>query len=111
MAILNIVINAVEAMEEEKGRLNIDIHENGEQLIMYISDNGSGISKENIPRLFEPYFTSKRNGIGLGLAATLNIIQSHHGSIEASSIINTGTTFMINLPLKHEKAPIEIGAV
>jgi PAS domain S-box-containing protein len=99
LALLNIVINAVEAMEEETGVLTIHAHSDGSKLIMYITDNGTGISKEHLPRLFEPYFTSKRNGIGLGLASTLNIIQSHNGTIEASSIFGTGTTFTITLPL------------
>lgn len=104
LALLNIVINAVEAMDEEKGLLNIQAHVDGGKLVMYIVDNGSGISKEHLPRLFEPYFTSKRNGIGLGLAATLNIIQSHNGTIEASSVLGTGTTFTITLPLAELKA-------
>lgn len=99
MALLNIVINAIEAMEEGTGRLVIDAHTYHNRLIIYITDNGSGISEENMPRLFEPYFTSKRNGIGLGLASTLNIIQSHQGTIEATSVENEGTTFAISLPL------------
>jgi PAS domain S-box-containing protein len=99
MAFLNIVINAIEAMEDEVGRLIIDAQVYQNKLIIYITDNGTGISEENLPRLFEPYFTSKRNGIGLGLAATLNIIQSHRGTIEATSLENKGTTFTITLPL------------
>jgi PAS domain S-box-containing protein len=59
MALLNIIINAIEAMEEETGRLIIDAHTYHNKLILYITDNGSGISEENLPRLFEPYFTSK----------------------------------------------------
>lgn len=101
MALLNIVINAMEAVEEDVGKLIIDAQVYHNKLIIYITDNGTGISEENLPRLFEPYFTSKRNGIGLGLAATLNIIQSHHGTIEATSLANKGTTFTISLPLAH----------
>jgi signal transduction histidine kinase len=63
-----------------------------------ISDNGSGISEENLSRLFEPYFTSKRNGLGLGLAATLNILQSHKAHIDVSSILGKGTNFTISFP-------------
>ena len=99
MALLNIIINAIEAMEDETGKLIVDAHTYNNKVIIYITDNGSGISEENLPRLFEPYFTSKRNGIGLGLAATLNIIQSHRGTIEATSLENKGTTFTITLPL------------
>lgn len=99
MAFLNVIINAIEAMDNEKGKLIIDAQIYQNKLIIYITDNGSGISEENMPRLFEPYFTSKRNGIGLGLAATLNIIQSHRGTVEATSLENKGTTFTIILPL------------
>ena len=99
VALLNIVINAIEAMQEETGKLIIDVQTFQNKLIIDITDNGSGISEENLPRLFEPYFTSKRNGIGLGLAATLNIIQSHRGTIEATSLEKKGTTFTISLPL------------
>jgi signal transduction histidine kinase len=63
-----------------------------------IRDNGCGIPEENISRLFEPYFTSKRNGMGLGLAATLNILQSHKASIDVTSMLKKGTTFLITFP-------------
>ena len=73
IAFLNIIINAIEAMQEEKGMLEIIVDTNNHNHIVKINDNGSGITEENLSRLFEPYFTSKRNGLGLGLAATLNI--------------------------------------
>ncbi|MBC7904857.1 MAG: response regulator [Gemmatimonadaceae bacterium] len=95
IAFLNIIINAIEAMEEEKGQLSISLVSEKSQHIISIADNGTGISEENLSRLFEPYFTSKRNGLGLGLAATLNIIQSHKGSIDVISTINQGTNFLI----------------
>ena len=63
-----------------------------------IKDNGCGIPEDHISRLFEPYFTSKRNGMGLGLAATLNILQSHKANIDVTSVINQGTTFTISFP-------------
>ncbi|MEO8713097.1 MAG: ATP-binding protein, partial [Parafilimonas sp.] len=100
IALLNILINAVEAVEENTGRISIRIKKENDHAIIEITDNGSGISEENIPRLFEPYYTSKRNGIGLGLASTLNIIQAHNGSIEVSSEINKSTNFTITLPIK-----------
>jgi signal transduction histidine kinase len=63
-----------------------------------IKDRGCGIPEENLSRLFEPYFTSKRNGMGLGLAATLNILQSHKAHIDLSSAVGEGTTFVITFP-------------
>lgn len=95
IAFLNIIINAVEAMQEEEGELAIAVVQHGHQCELKIADNGCGISEENLQRLFEPYFTSKRNGLGLGLAATLNILQAHHAQIEVHSTPNVGTTFVI----------------
>jgi C4-dicarboxylate-specific signal transduction histidine kinase len=66
MAILNIVINAVEAVQDETGVIDIGVLAKDKQAVVMISDNGCGISAENKSRLFEPYFTSKRNGMGLG---------------------------------------------
>jgi signal transduction histidine kinase len=95
LAFLNIIINAIEAMEEKVGVLSIEIYSEEEEHIVEITDNGTGISEENMQRLFEPYFTSKRNGMGLGLAATLNIIQSHNAHVDVKSEIGKGTTFSI----------------
>lgn len=101
IALLNIVINAVEAMEEQKGNLVISLESQPDHAVLKIKDNGCGISEENISRLFEPYFTQKRNGMGLGLAFTLNILQSHKAAVEVSSVTGTGTTFAITFPLSH----------
>lgn len=99
LALLNIVINAIEAMEEQVGQLSIVLSAAEGDAILIISDNGSGITEENISRLFEPYFTQKRNGMGLGLTLTLNILQSHKASIDVSSHPGKGTTFTVALPL------------
>ena len=66
-----------------------------------ITDNGCGISEENQKKLFEPYFTNKRNGVGLGLSATLNVLQSHRSKIDVISIPGTGTTFCVTIPIKN----------
>ena len=93
IAFLNIIINSLEAMQEDSGLLRISLSERlGEYLVM-IEDNGTGISDEHIARLFEPYFTSKKDGLGLGLATTLNIIQSHKGLIEVQTKPGAGTMF------------------
>ena len=96
LAFLNIIINAVEAMKgKEEQELDITVESLPLHNIVTISDLGCGISEENLSRLFEPYFSSKRNGMGLGLASTLNILQSHKANIEVSSEVNTGTSFII----------------
>ncbi|GAB4091154.1 two-component system sensor histidine kinase NtrB [Flaviaesturariibacter terrae] len=99
IAFLNIIINAVEAMPNDgSGSLDISITTDDGRHITVIRDNGCGISEENISRLFEPYYTSKRNGMGLGLAATLNILQAHKAQIDVSSVVGQGTTFTISFP-------------
>lgn len=95
IAFLNIIINAVEAMEEEQGELMISVQTHPQHQEVRITDNGCGISEDNVKRLFEPYFTSKRNGLGLGLAATLNILNAHHAQVDVHSSPGSGTTFVI----------------
>lgn len=95
LAFLNIIINAVEAMEEGAGTLHISVISNDDNYEVQITDNGCGINEESMQRLFEPYFTSKRNGMGLGLASTLNIIQSHNGTVDVTSEPGKGTTFTL----------------
>lgn len=100
IAFVNIIINSVEAMSSDgKGELEIAIECSSTYHQVIVKDNGVGIPEENLSRLFEPYFTSKRNGMGLGLAATLNILQSHKAQIDVTSVVNTGTTFTISFPV------------
>lgn len=98
IALLNLIINAVEAMEAHIGILKIITVHSTENLILKIEDNGTGISPQNINKLFEPFFTSKPNGVGLGLTATWTILQSHQATVEVESELNKGTTFTISFP-------------
>jgi two-component system, sporulation sensor kinase E len=98
IAFLNIIINAVEAVPSITGELTISIDRVKDVHVVTIKDNGCGIPEENISRLFEPYFTSKRNGMGLGLAATLNILQSHKANVDVTSTVGQGTIFTISFP-------------
>lgn len=98
IAFLNIIINAVEAVPGVTGEISISIDSSSQHHIVTIKDNGCGIPEENISRLFEPYFTSKRNGMGLGLAATLNILQSHKATVDVTSALKQGTIFTITFP-------------
>ncbi len=95
IALLNIVINAVEAVPSQSGVITISIRQEARHFKVYINDNGGGIPEENISRIFEPYFTSKTNGFGLGLAATWNILQSHRAGIDVNSQLGEGTSFML----------------
>ena len=95
IAFLNIVINAVEAVPGQSGVITISIKDESPVYRVHIMDNGSGIPEENISRIFEPYFTSKTNGFGLGLAATWNILQSHRATIDVTSQLGEGTSFIL----------------
>ncbi len=99
MAFLNIIINAVEAMEEGCGKLEIHAIKTGTSVFIKIRDNGCGISAESIPYLFEPYYTQKQSGTGLGLSTTHNIIQQHKGQIDVKSEPGKGTEFVVRLPI------------
>jgi PAS domain S-box-containing protein len=95
IAFTNLFINALEAMDNRKGVLKIRTLTQDKKCLVEISDNGSGISQEHLERLFEPFYTSKATGSGLGLTNTQNIILSHGGSIRVKSRVNVGTTFYI----------------
>jgi PAS domain S-box-containing protein len=101
IAFLNIIINAIEAITHNSGELWISLISNEENYSVEITDNGCGIPAENLSKLFEPYFTSKRNGIGLGLASTLNILQSHNATVEVKSRVGVGTTFILTFSAAH----------
>jgi PAS domain S-box-containing protein len=96
IAFTNIILNAVEAMETGKGELMVSIATSASHYTITISDNGSGIPEEYISKLFEPFFTLKKNGVGLGLAAAHSIFQSHNARVEVESRINKGTDFRIH---------------
>lgn len=95
IAFLNIIVNAVEALKKEGGIININTRQEGEKCIIEIIDNGVGMDEIALSKLFEPYFTTKQKGNGLGLTNTQNIILNHKGSINAESELGVGTTFTI----------------
>ena len=86
----------------EGGKLTIAARENRKFLEVKIADTGCGIPQEAMGKIFEPLFTTKAKGIGLGLAACKTIIDRHEGNIEVESEVGKGTTFTIKLPLKSE---------
>ena len=100
IALTNIMVNAIEAINGPEGNLKIIASVNRENATLTISDNGKGIPQQDLNKLFEPFFTSKQGGTGLGLTATHTIISKHDGTIKAFSEIDKGTSFVITLPLK-----------
>ena len=99
IAFLNIIVNAIEAMEPGKGVITLRTRIVDDKCIVEISDNGAGMNAESLSKLFEPYFTTKPKGSGLGLANAQNIILNHRGSIYAESELGAGATFSIALNL------------
>lgn len=96
-ALINIIKNALEAMERG-GRLTVTTLHQADKVIITVHDNGPGIDEQNLPLIFEPFFTSKGAGTGLGLSITQRIVEEHHGSISVESSAGVGTTFTITLP-------------
>ncbi|WP_124846977.1 nitrogen regulation protein NR(II) [Acidipila sp. EB88] len=99
-AILNIVLNGTQAMPDG-GTLRISLTEEARFAVLTISDTGSGIASEVLPRIFDLYFTTKRDGSGIGLAMCYRIVQLHSGVIEVESEPGRGTQFRLQLPLSH----------
>jgi signal transduction histidine kinase len=97
--LINLVVNAYQAMLEG-GKLVIKAEVIGDEVRLAIKDNGIGISPENMKKLFEPLFTTKPRGIGLGLAVSKTLLETNGGSIEVESEEGAGSTFKVNLPNK-----------
>ena len=84
------------------GRLQVSTGIDGAYVWARIQDNGCGIPQENLEKIYEPLFTTKPKGIGLGLAITRRLVDQNRGMIEVESEVDKGTTFTIKLPLKEE---------
>ncbi|WP_295157685.1 HAMP domain-containing sensor histidine kinase [uncultured Brachyspira sp.] len=105
MAFRNLIKNSIEAMEKlENSIIYIssyhEIIDLNEFFVISITDTGIGIEKSNLNKIFEPYFTSKEKGTGIGLSTVEKIISEHNGTIDVESIINEGTTFFIKFMIK-----------
>ncbi len=99
-AFLNLVLNAIQAMPDG-GRLTIVLRAQDDEVIAEFLDNGPGIPLENLERIFNPFFTTRSEGIGLGLAITHRIVEGNGGRIEVASKVGEGTSFAIYLPAVH----------
>jgi PAS domain S-box-containing protein len=111
--IMNLVVNAAQAMGSQRGAITIRTGIEGDHVWITVSDTGSGIPKEVLPRIFDPFFTTKPigSGTGLGLSISYGIIQKHNGSIEVESEAGRGTTFHITLPIRHNASSDDKGGV
>jgi len=84
----------------EGGKLTVSTREEGKFLEVEITDTGGGIPEETLDKIFEPLFTTRAKGIGLGLAVSKSLVDRHGGHIEVKSKVGKGTTFNVKLPLK-----------
>jgi signal transduction histidine kinase len=100
--VLNVVTNAFHAMasKEEGGVLAIKTAIDGNAFILSISDEGEGVSEENLSKMFEPFFSTKENGLGLGLPMTKRVIEEHGGTVDFTSVPGKGSEMKFTLPLK-----------
>ncbi|MFZ8908313.1 MAG: ATP-binding protein [Nitrosopumilaceae archaeon] len=93
----NLLTNSIQAIGDKSGSITISFLKDNDEVLIVIQDSGSGISEDVIPKIFDPLFTTKKEGTGLGLASCKSIIESHGGKI---SVSNNPTSFRIKLPLK-----------
>lgn len=98
LALVNILVNGIEAMQAGKGELKVQTRAKNGFVEIEIADNGCGMTNEEAEMLFEPFYTKKQGGTGLGLTTVQNIIQSHEGKIAVYSKLKRGSRFTIKLP-------------
>src|SRR5262245_57305439 len=105
IALVNLIVNARDAMQSEDATVSVATHVNGSLVVISIADRGAGIDRADLPRIFDPYFTTKRGGTGLGLPIAKNIIEGLGGAIRVCSTPGQGTEIRIELPLELAHLP------
>lgn len=100
--LVNLIQNGAEAMDETGGRIELRASGFADEraVVVTVADDGPGIPRENLDRLFEPFYTTKFSGTGLGLAISKSLVEQHGGTIEVTSEPGAGTSFVIVLPLR-----------
>ena len=99
-AVLNLLINAIEADSTDgKVKVRVGISDETDEAVIEVEDDGPGISTENLARIFNPFFTTRETGTGLGLPAVRRIARLHGGRVDVSSALGEGSVFTIHLPL------------
>ncbi|MFA5928517.1 MAG: ATP-binding protein, partial [Candidatus Margulisiibacteriota bacterium] len=109
--LMNLILNAMQAMPQGKkdGRIILRAKELSNKMAeIEVIDNGAGITKENLDKLFTPFFTTKEKGTGLGLSIIHRLIEEHGGQIDVKSKLGVGTTFIITLPTPETRGIIPV---
>ncbi len=97
--VTNLVKNGIQAIPEDKTpRVTVNVGTEDNHVVIMVADNGAGVSEENLDKVFEPKFTTKTSGMGLGLAMVKNIVETHQGTITFVSEKDMGTTFKVSFP-------------
>jgi signal transduction histidine kinase len=98
---INLLLNALHAVEDHHGLVAVKtiIDRPNEKILVRITDNGCGIPPENMKKIFDPFFSTKSNGTGLGLAVSYGIVRNHNGDIRVSSKPGSGTCFTVEFPI------------
>lgn len=99
---VNLLTNAKQAINGQSGEIRIDINRRNGNLQIYVSDNGCGIKKPDLNRIFDPFYTRSPDGTGLGLTIVHRIIEQHGGFIQVKTEKDKGTTFIIRLPIEQK---------
>jgi signal transduction histidine kinase len=100
--VLNLLLNGIQAITNQ-GKIAVALRQEGEYAVVRIRDNGKGISRESLPKIFKPFFTTRKEGTGLGLPLAKGIVESHQGRIEVTSEPERGAQFEVWLPISREK--------
>ncbi len=103
--LLNLLLNSVQAVDGP-GKVCVEIDTQDGYASVVVSDTGRGISPQNLPNIFRPFYTTKGNGTGLGLSLAHRIVEDHHGRIEVSSVVGSGSKFTVLLPFHMPTAHI-----
>jgi two-component system sensor histidine kinase HydH len=103
-ALLNLVINALQAVEQ-KGRVELQAQRAGDAVVVEVRDTGAGVPLEKLGAIFEPYYTTKAEGCGIGLWIAQQIVTTHGGTIQAANRPEGGAVFTIRLPLPPKEEP------
>lgn len=100
--LFNLVLNAIDATDKG-GSIRVAAAAEGGRVVLTVADDGTGIPPEALPRLFRPYFTTKKHGTGLGLFVLRRIVEAHGGQVGVESEVGKGTTFRVELPVEQDK--------
>ena len=105
--LLNLLLNAIQSMDKP-GAIHVLVqHDDDDAVRITVADQGKGITPENLPNIFRPFFTTKGHGTGLGLSLARRIVEAHGGRIEVASEVGKGTRFLIDLPIARNEAPVQ----